>query len=170
MGYTIKPTVVLTSTNDGVPRNGSPKPTPAVFKRLLKSLGANMYDLHVPETSFLPQLMKPGEVLLGVLYGKYTYTNYDNKLFGRGLLAATNRRLLFIDCKPLFVHYDEILYGVVSGITHSNVAFGSIVTVSTKMGTISFRTFNTRTLQRFIGAVEQLLFSQGEGARYDNNR
>lgn len=124
----------------------------------LRSLGADRYDLSTPETHYLPQLIRPHETLLGIIYGRYEHNN--GPPVGRGLLVATDERLLFIDRKPFYSHYDELVYSVVSGVAFTHVGFWVTVTVSTRMGDISFRTFNRKAAQCFVAAVEGVLFEQ----------
>jgi hypothetical protein len=135
--------------------------------RTLRSLGADRYDLHLPETHYLSQLMKPHEKLLGILYGRYKHDN--GQPVGRGLLAATNERLLFVDRKPFYTHFDELIYAVVSGVTYTHIGLSTTVTVSTRMGDISFRTFNRTATRCFVAAVERMLFEQQRKGVYDNN-
>src|SRR5438128_176623 len=68
----------------------------------LKQGGAVRYDLILPETHYLRYVIRSDEHIKGSVYGKHAT--------GRGVLVATNQRVLFIDKKPLFVHIDEIGY------------------------------------------------------------
>jgi len=111
--------------------------------------------------------MKPHEKLLGILYGKYKHAN--NQPIGRGLIAATDQRLLFLDRKPFYIHFDELIYAVVSGITYAHVGFSTMVTISTRMGDVSFRTFNRTAARYFVTAVEQMVFKQQRKGSYDYN-
>jgi len=133
----------------------------------LRTLGADRYDLSTPETRYLPQLMKPHEQLLGVLYGRYKRDN--GRSTGRGLVVATDERLLFVDRKPFYLHYDEVVYGVVSGITFTHVGISIAITISTRMGDITFRTFNRKSARQFVTAVEQILFEHQIRGVYDND-
>jgi hypothetical protein len=127
----------------------------------LKSLGANLYDLSLPETHTLLHLIRPNEVLFGVVYGRYVYQNVR----GRGVLAATDSRLLLINKKPLYLNYTEISYRVVSGVSWVHAGLATKVTVATRMGDINLRTFNGACARQFVEAVELMLFSQRKVGR-----
>jgi hypothetical protein len=90
--------------------------------------------------------MHTDEHLGGVVYGKYTD--------GFALLAATDRRILFLDVKLMFVHEDEISYDVVSGISFGHVGVLSTVTLHTKVRDYQIRTYNQRCAEGFIAYIE----------------
>lgn len=129
----------------------------AVF-RALRLLGADQYDLLLPETHSLPHLMKPGETPLGIVYGRYWLGG--KRARGRGLLVATDKRILFLDKKPLYLYYDEVTYDVVSGVMYGHAGPASSVTLNTRNGDIRIRTFNGACARQFVRAVEDILFSQ----------
>jgi hypothetical protein len=131
----------------------------------LRSIGVDWYCLHLPETHSLPQLMQPGETILGVVYGRYRHS--DGRPVGRGMLAATDKRLVLVDKKPLFLHVDEITYEVVSGITYSATAAAKIVTVNTRMGDIRMRVLSKRSFDNFVTAVEQEMYKARKGGDDD---
>jgi hypothetical protein len=120
----------------------------------LKSLGANLYDLSLPETHTLLHLIRPEEGLLGVVYGKYTH----NAVGGRGVLVATDTRVLLVDRKPLYLNYTEISYQAVSGVRWVHAGLATNVTLNTRAGDISLRTFNGACARQFVEAVELTLF------------
>jgi len=60
----------------------------------LRRLGANVYDRLLPETHGLPQVLMDNEIIEGIVYGRYRFSNNTR---GRGALVATNKRVLFID-------------------------------------------------------------------------
>ncbi|GEM_PF-808574 len=124
----------------------------------LKQLGANLYDLWLPETRSLPRFLVPGETIEGVVYGRYK--QQFGKPPGRGALVATSRRLMLIDHKPLFLNASEISYEVVSGVAHGRAGFAGTVTLSTRMGELSVRTFNRRAADSFVRAMEAHLFNR----------
>lgn len=122
----------------------------------LKRLGANLYDRHLPETHSLQQLLMDNETLEGIVYGHYSFTNNPSK--GRGVLVATNRRIIFIDHKPLFQRTTEVTYDVVSGIARSSTGLFGIVTLSTRLGDIAVNTRNQRSAATFVQAIENHIF------------
>ena len=111
----------------------------------LKDVGADQYDLHVPETRYLPHVIQADEHIQGAVYGKYPQ--------GRGALVATDKRILFIDKKPLFVRLDDIDFGVVGGITYTQTGLPGIVTLRTRLGDYKLRTFNSKNAMNFVDYV-----------------
>lgn len=120
------------------------------IEKNLRQLGAVRYDLWLPETHALPIIVHPDEHIKGIVYGRY---EQDHET-GRGALVATDRRVLLVNKKPLFVRCDEIAYRVVSGITYSRVAFMGIITLHTRIGNITIRTFNQNCAHNFVEAIE----------------
>ena len=129
----------------------------------VQSLGADRYDLVLPETHTLPLVIRPSELIEGVVYGRYQYNQAGHTDIGRGMLVATNERILLLDKKPLFVRCEEIPYRAVSGITYSRVWPTGNVTLHTKIGDIRLRTFNQRCAQSFTQAIEAELFEDSRG-------
>lgn len=129
---------------------------PTNLQTTLKRLGANMYDRHLPETHSLQQLLMDNETLEGIVYGHYSFTNNPSK--GRGALVATNRRIIFIDHKPLFQRTTEVTYDVVSGIARSSTGLFGMVTLSTRLGDITVSTNNQRSALTFVQAIETHIF------------
>ena len=126
----------------------------------LRILGANLYDLSLPETRTLLYLLDPDETPLGLVYGRY---HYADKPVGRGLLVATNSRIMLIDKKPLYLNFNEISYSMVSGVEYAHIGLVSIVALSTHKGDVRVRTFNSTCARRFVAAVERKIFTQQGG-------
>lgn len=128
---------------------------------LLQSLGANRYDLHLPETFGLPSILHPNENVLGLVYGRCKYGN--DRLVERGLLVATDQRVLFIDKKPLYIHTDELAYKIVSGISLGHTIFITTVILNTRLGPINIRTFNQNCARQFVYAIASMIHIKPEG-------
>jgi len=132
----------------------------------LLELGAVPYDLWLPETHALPLIIHPNEHITGIVYGRYHQE--DGHQVGRGALVATNTRILLIDKKPLFIRCDEVTYEVVSGVTYTTLGFVGTVTLHTRIGAISVRTFNQKCAESFVESVEATIFSNAaRGKQYD---
>lgn len=124
----------------------------------LHELGADRFDLILPETHMLPLVVQTDEHILGVIYGHYEHVERSQK--GRGALVATDRRVLLIDRKLLFVHCEEISYDIISAVTYSRVMQGHTVTLHTRIGDIHIHTFNQKCVRNFTEAIEQRIFSR----------
>lgn len=133
------------------------------IRQQLRSLGAVWYDFLVPETHSIPLFMHTGEDVLGVVYGRYKYIDMSHSLVGRGVLVATNERVLLVDKKPFYTHCDEIPYRNISGITYGRVGFMGTIMLFTKIGTISIRTFNRNLSQSIVEVIEENIFKAREG-------
>jgi hypothetical protein len=129
----------------------------------LRELGAVQYDLWLPETKELDDVLHPGEEVLGIVYGRYKQQQLGRGvLIGRGALVATSQRIMLIDKKPMFVRCDEISAVVVSAVTYSKVGPAGTVTLHTRLGDIAVRTFNDVCAHNFVEAIESIIFkSQG---------
>lgn len=124
----------------------------------VKQLGANSYDMLLPETHVLSVILRPAEQLLGIVYGRYRELNEN--LVGRGALVATDDRIILVDRKPLYLRCEEIEYHVVSGVSYASVGIMGTVTLFTRLGEIHLRTFNQKCANGFVNAVEGLIFGE----------
>jgi hypothetical protein len=122
----------------------------------LQKLGADEYDMLLPEVHALPLLINVTERVTGIVFGRYHLTTGE---IGRGALVVTNERVLLLDKKPLFTRCDEINFAIISAVTYSKVGPAGTVTLHTRMGDIAVRTFNKKCALHFITAVENKLFS-----------
>jgi hypothetical protein len=148
-------------THDEIPRSAPPADTDvhrAAILHTLRQLGADTYNLWLPETHTLSQLIGPDESIEGVVYGRYRQTG--GRPPGRGVLVATDRRVIFLDRKPLFMNANEISYDVMSGVTRANTGFITSITLSTRAVDISIRTFNARCAASFVSAIEAHIFKR----------
>lgn len=122
------------------------KPHAERINQELRDAGAVKYDLMLPETRYLPFVIHTDEHIGGSVYGRY-----EN---GRGALIATDKRVLFLDKKPMFSRCDEIDYGVVGGVTRTGIGPKGFVTLHTRLGDYKIRTFNTQNAINFVNYIE----------------
>jgi Bacterial PH domain len=127
----------------------------------IKTLGANKFDMFLPETHILPSVILPHEKVEGIVYGKFNFQNVAEG--GRGVLVATPHRVLLIDRKPLYMHTHEITYRNISGISYSHLGLAGTVTLNTRVGNIYLRTFNRSCANGFVEAVEDRIFTEDQG-------
>lgn len=121
----------------------------------LKRIGANTFDMHLPETYALPFIIRAEETIQGIVYGRY-HRKGDNVSVsrGRGVLLVTNHRIVFLDKKPTFLHYDEIPLDLISGVTYTKAGIASRVQLHTRMGDYTVRTYNQECATIFMHAIE----------------
>jgi hypothetical protein len=122
------------------------------FAALVRSLGANRYDVLLPETKALRSVIDAGERLQGIVYGRYRQDR--NGLVSRGALVATDRRVILLNKKPLLLEDDEITYRAISGVDLNWVWLGGTVSLHTRMGDIHIRTFNRRSARNFVDVIK----------------
>jgi hypothetical protein len=129
----------------------------AQIKAELIALGADQYDLWLPETHRLAVIIHPDEQIIGIVYGHYSQAS--QKVTGRGALIATTQRVLLLDKKPLFEKRYDISYGVVSAVSYAKAGIAGTVVLHTRMGDISVRTLNTACAHSFVQAIESKIFT-----------
>ena len=112
----------------------------------LRSLGVSNYGLLKQATRHLPYIVHPDEHVEAIVYGR------NDK--GPCLLAATDRRVIFLDKKPLFVKSDELAYDIVGGVTTSQSGFVKLVSLHTRMGDFKLRTMNFKCAAHFRDFIE----------------
>ncbi len=128
------------------------KPHVARIREELRRTGALPYDMLLPETYYLPTVIHPDEHIMGSVYGRYKY----GETTGRGALVATDQRVIFMDNKPLYVHYDEITFMIIGSVTYTHTALIGFVTLHTRMGDFQLRTFNHRNAYNFVEYIEKI--------------
>lgn len=118
------------------------------LEETLRALGASRFSLWKLASRYLPHVIRPGEHIGGVVYGR-------NDQDGAVMLVATDRRVIFLDKKPLFLNEDELTYGVVSGIKYSRAGFGCTVILHTRIKDFVVHTMNKKAARNFMTYVEQ---------------
>jgi hypothetical protein len=131
----------------------------ADFKKDLQALGADQFDLMLPETYALLGIIQANENISGVVYKKYVLNNSEHSS-GRGLLVATDRRIILVNKKPMFQKNDELSYSVVSGVNYSKAGIAGTVTVHSRTGDMSIRTYNSECANTFVKAIEEQCFNK----------
>lgn len=134
----------------------------------LRRVGVSAWGMRKTETHYLPELIHPGEQIGGAVYG--------HGEGGSAMIVATDRRILYIDTKPLFKKSEDISYDVVSGVTLEWVGLSGTLILHTRMVDIKVRTMNRKAARAFRGYVEgrciehQILAMQsGEYLESDTN-
>ncbi len=94
----------------------------------------------------MPNIIHQDEHIGGVVYGRYVN--------GSAMLIATDRRVIFLDRKPLFTTNQEVTYDVVSGFKIDLRGVISAVTLNTKIGDFTLRYVNRRCAINFKHFLE----------------
>lgn len=130
-----------------------------VLAEQLRSIGADVYNLHLPETHTLPLIIQPNERITGIVYGRYVHRAIRGESVSRGALVVTNTRVLLVNKKPFYINCKDIAFDKISGITYNRVGPIGHVILHTKLGDFDVRTFNQRCAQSFTRAIEALILN-----------
>ena len=125
------------------------------LRATLKSLGARWYEVRLPEVLMLCNLLQENETVIGVVFGKYKH--FVEQASGRGMLVATNYRILLIDRKPLYLRYEELPYNMLNGFSLTSAAGSSSLTLETRVGDIMLKSWNHRSAVKFIQTIEKYI-------------
>jgi hypothetical protein len=113
----------------------------------LRELGVTGFGMLRMESRYLPHIIHSGEHLKGVVYGRHKD--------GFAMLVATDRRVVFLDKKPLFANQDEVTYDVVTGVNLSTNGIGKAVTLHTRVKDFEIRTYNGKCARGFVSYIEK---------------
>jgi len=122
----------------------------------LRAAGVSSLTMYRMESRYMPTIIHAKEHIMGVVYGQGSE--------GFAMLVATDRRVVYLDKKPLFMKEDEVTYDVVSGMSFSSAGVGSTVTLHTRVKDYTLRTFNKKSAAIFVAYIEsrRLEHLQGE--------
>ena len=129
-------------------------------KEELRQRGASSYNMWLPETRYLPHILHKDEHIMGSVFGKYKD--------GRGAMIATDQRVLIVNKKPGFFHCDELTFMIVGGITYTRGRLFGFVTLHTRLGDFSFRTFNMKNAANLVDYIETKCLQSMNGDIYEN--
>lgn len=118
----------------------------------LKAAHMTAYGLLKMETAKLPSIIHHDEHIGGVVYGRTT----GDKV-GSAMLVATDKRIIFLDVKPIFSTMDEVSYYVVSGIKSNRVGPFAGVVLHTKIRDYGLRYVNMKCADTFVEFVENYI-------------
>jgi len=116
-------------------------------KKELTAVGVTSYGQRLPEVKALAHILHSDEHIGGVVYGKYPN--------GLAWLVATQKRVIFLDHKPMFNTLDEITYDVVSGVQSSKAGPLVSVTLFTRINNYSISFVNAKCAQIFVNYIEK---------------
>jgi hypothetical protein len=116
------------------------------IKDELRDLDVSRLGLLTAESRYLPAILHDDEHLLGVAYGYHKGST--------AMLAATDRRVVFIDKKPLFVHADELTYEIIGGVSFGQAGIFATVTLHTRIGDYAIKTLNAKAAGHFVDYIE----------------
>ncbi len=113
----------------------------------LLACGLPKRELQKAESKYLTQIIHEDEHIIGAVGGMY-----DDSL--HAMLVATDKRIFFLDCKPMYTVSDELTYEVVSGVKHSHHGPVTRVTLHSRVSDYSLVLTNKNAADNFVRAVE----------------
>ena len=116
-----------------------------IQQEMLRS-GVSKLGLMRSASQHLPTIIHADEHVGGVVYGRGET--------GSVMIAATDKRVIYLDKKPLYINEDEMTYDVVGGVSYSHAGPGSTVTLHTRIKDYTIHTLNARAAEIFIQYVE----------------
>lgn len=116
------------------------------IRQELIAAGVSAYGLRKTESRYLPKIIHPEEHIGGVVYGRYEA--------GGAMLIATDRRVIFLDRKPMFTTNEEVTYDVVSGFKINRTGLVNSVTLHTKVKDFTLRYVNNTCAINFKKYLE----------------
>jgi hypothetical protein len=129
----------------------------------LAALGIQFRFFGRPEIRELANVLNPGEQIHHIVNGFYQG--------GMALLVSTNRRLLLVDKKPLFLNLEDIRYEMISELDYVARFLDSTINLSMSNKQLSFRSYNGARLRELCAFVQdqithfrQTLFLQDQPA------
>ncbi len=118
------------------------------IKQELLQAGLPRLGLLRMESRYLPRVIDHDEVVEAVIYGRMPGV-------GGAMLVATDKRVIFLDKKPLFVTLDELSYKVVAGVKVINEGIYAQLTLHTRMGDYIIGMLKHVAADKFAKYVEQ---------------
>ena len=113
----------------------------------LRALGMRPWGLWRFDVRYLPNIIHEQEHIKAVSYG----TNSG----GSGMLVATDRRVIYLSKKPMFIKADELTYDIIGGITYGDVGVQATIILHSRIGDFKLTTFNLRLAQGFRDYIEE---------------
>ena len=115
--------------------------------RELVQAGVTVYGLMKSESRYLPRVIHEDEHIHGVVYGQHHNSS--------AMLVATDRRIIYLDKKPMALFMDEVTYDVISGIEFEIHTFFASVTLHTAVANYDIKYANIHCAEKFTSYIEE---------------
>lgn len=115
-------------------------------KKELAEAGVTAYGLAKSESRHLPSIIHPDEHIEAVVYGQHNNSS--------AMLVATEKRVIYLDKKPLVSLMDEITYNAISGVEFDVHTLFSTLTLQSSVGNYTIRYANITCGQKFADFIE----------------
>lgn len=119
----------------------------ARIDRELKSAGVSRFALASSEAKYLPAIIHHNEHICAAVFGR--------SKAGLVMLLATDRRIIFLDKKPLFANENEINFSAVNGISWGANGLGATVNLHTRVVDYHLKTLSRKSAEIFAHYIEE---------------
>ncbi|HSX44385.1 MAG TPA: PH domain-containing protein [Candidatus Saccharimonadales bacterium] len=113
----------------------------------LRRIGANFRFWNRPEVRELPKILFESEQLHNVVGGRYEG--------GFAMLCATDRRVLLIDKKPLYLTLEDMRYDMISDVQFSHRLLDATIRLGAVTKMLTFTGYNPTKLRDLTNFVQQ---------------
>lgn len=117
-----------------------------VIEDQLKAIGADFHLWGRAEKHELKNILVEGEVINHCLNGRYEG--------GFAMLCATDRRLLLVDKKPLYLTLEDVRYDMISEVDFSHRLLDATMTICTVNKKVTFTSWHNGTLRQLTAYLQ----------------
>ncbi|CAN5435331.1 hypothetical protein BH10PAT3_BH10PAT3_1930 [soil metagenome] len=117
-----------------------------VIEDQLKAIGADFHFWGRAEKHELKNILVEGERIMHCLNGRYEG--------GFAMLCATERRLLLVDKKPLYLTLEDVRYDMISEVDFSHRLMDATVKICTVNKTLKFTSFKGGSLRSLTAYLQ----------------
>ncbi len=115
-------------------------------KQELAAAGMTSYGQHKMTSRYLPKVIDDDEHIKAVVYGHCGV--------GLAMLVATDRRIIYLERRPLFTSMDELTYEIVVGIRYVKAGIFPAIELHTRMGNYTLTYVTARCATKFTEYIE----------------
>lgn len=123
-----------------------PSPHAQRIKRELAKAGMTAYGQLKMSSRHLPTIIEQDEHICGVVYGW--------RGGGLAMLVATDKRIIYLERRPLFTSVDDLSYDIVAGVRVIDAGLFPSVDLHSRMGDYTLTYVNPRCAHKFAEYIE----------------
>ncbi len=128
----------------------------------LREAYLSRYARRSSEAKYLPYIIHDNEHIKAAVFG------YQEA--GFVMLVATDKRVIFLDKKPLFINQDEVTFDVVSGVKLNETVMGATLKLHTRVKDYKLFTMKEASAEHFMQYIETHCLEFNNAARNTYDR
>lgn len=128
--------------------------TPATIQSQLTRLNLRFRWFGRAESRELCKIISPGEILLACVHGYYNG--------GAGLLVATDKRVILLDKRPLYLNLEEMRYQSIRGVEYRPGFLQATIDINTGSKRLVFRSASDAQLKNIERVVNHHIELSGD--------